>query len=103
MRIVTVGHHLVSFDNRRLVSFIVACQPTPSVRRHVVIAIPDYACFWNYQAWLGQQSREGVLAIMIMTRENFREMFGYESERRTILSLAIHGRPSCLVSAVYSK
>ena len=135
MRIVTVGHHLVSFDNRRLVSFIVACrfldihplvlvlrirrlrpydhaillkvswacQPTPSVRRHVVIAIPDYACFWNYQAWLGQQNNEGVLGIMIMNRENFREMFGYESERRTILSLAIHGRPSCLVSAVYSK
>jgi len=59
--------------------------------------------FWNYQAWLGQQNSEGVLGIMIITRENFREMFGYESERRTILSLAIHGRPSCLVNAVYSK
>ena len=98
--------HYCSRECQRLdwmIHKIDCCQPTPSVRRHVGIAVPDYACFWNYQAWLGQQNNEGVLGIMIMNRENFREMFGYESERRTILSLAIHGRPSCLVSAVYSK
>lgn len=77
-------------------------QPTPSVQRHVGVAVPDYACFWNYEAWLGQQNSEGFLGIVIMARELFREMFSHDAERRTILSLAVHGRPSCHVCGVFA-
>ena len=75
------------------------CQiPEATVERHVGIAVPDYCCFWAYQQWLERQTlTEGDPGICIMSLEMFQEQFGYENLRRSCISLALTGRPACLV------
>ena len=72
-------------------------QPVPRVERHVVVALPDYDCFWNYENWLRRQNSEGLLGVVILDRSTFTQQFGEDAMRRTILNLAFHGRPTCYV------
>ena len=76
--------------------------PGSKVQQHIVVAVPDYACFWQYQEWLGRQNSHDKFGIVIMARPLFEEMFGEKCRKKTILHLAMYGKPSFLLTDIYS-
>ena len=80
-------------------------QPSPKVAGHVGVVMPDYACFWNFMGWLERnwRAKNQGLGIMVVTRAEFIKSYGEAAEKRSILSLALHGRPACYVCRVFSK
>ena len=68
------------------------CGPPPfKVLNEYTVAVPDYAVCHQYQ----QQSHgRDRLPIIVISRERFQEIFGADAMIRTILQLAVSGRPS---------
>ena len=78
-------------------------QPIPKIHRHLALAIPDFRCCWHYQAWLtSRTSDHQSLSVAIINRDTFVEIFGEDSLPRTLLNLAIHGRPSCFLCNIFA-
>ena len=68
-------------------------MPPLSIQEHVLIAVPDYECFWQYQKALIAVNSPEHLGISVMSRERFKEMFGDDATLVTIMSLAATGKP----------
>ena len=72
-----------------------------AIEEHLCIAVPDYSCFWQYQhAFSKQANLASDMPVMVMSRERFDDMFGAKAATRTILHLALTGKPLlCIASA----
>ena len=68
-------------------------MPQLSIQEHVLIAVPDYVCFWQYQKALIAVNSDEHLGISVMSRGRFVEMFGDDATTVTILTLAATGKP----------
>ena len=77
-------------------------QPSPQIAQYVVVAVPDYHCFWEYQERLVANYSESDLVVCILSRDVFTTMFGEDATRRTVLNLAVHGRPHLYVASLFS-
>ena len=74
----------------------------PIVSQKLAVAMPDYQCFWTYQDWLAKQcTNEERLGTVILSREYFIDMFGEDHAKRTCVTLALSGRPQCLIVRVF--
>jgi len=78
-----------------------SCQPPePHFGLCSAIALPDYNCFWVYQAWATSQDNPGVgISYAVVSQEMFLDMFGQEELAKTCLTLAITGRPKYVAMA----
>lgn len=77
-------------------------EPTPAIEQHVCIAVPDYECFFQYQQALsGVENSSTYVGIMVMSRGNFDAMFGSKNHLRTIVNLALFGKPSLLPATAF--
>ena len=82
---------------------LVCQQPSPQIAQYTAVMMPDYQCFWKYQEQVSARwSSEHTLALCIMSREAFAAMFGEDAVRRTVLSLALHGRPQLYVASLFA-
>ena len=71
--------------------------PVPAIGENVCIGVPDFACFWQYQKALMEHGNSDInVGIMVMSQANFNETFGSRMLLRTIISLAVHGKPAIL-------
>ena len=75
-------------------------SPVPLCEVHHSIAVPDYECFWRYQAALPMTTEH--VGLMIMTRNNFENMFGVEATQNTVNDLAILGQPAVYMAKAYN-
>ena len=67
---------------------------------HRIIAVPDYECFWRYKAALPMTTEH--VGLMIMSRDNFENMFGVEATQNTVNDLAILGQPAVYMAKAYN-
>ena len=75
-------------------------SPVPSFEVHHAIAVPDYKCFWRYQAALPMSTEQ--VGLLIMTRDRFENMFGVEATQNTVHDLAILGKPAVYMAKAYN-
>ena len=78
------------------------CQPTPRVERHVAVALPDFACAREYQKWFCEQPSTDMFGVAILTRNTFGEKFGADAADRSMLHLALKGRPAFYTCDLYA-
>ena len=80
------------------------CKALPSaVEEHACIAVPDYACFWQYQHAMTQKANTfSHVPIMVMSREGFAGMFGDKAGDKTIRALAVTGKPEVFMAKTYA-
>jgi hypothetical protein len=69
----------------------VSCQPpVPRAQNHYAIVLPDYNASRQYLAACGGES---LMPLLIVSRENFEEVFGRQAFLKTFVELAHTGRP----------
>ena len=72
-------------------------DPPPVITQHVSIAVPEYQCFFQYQeAVYAAADSSTRVGIMVMSRANFDDAYGYRNHVRTIVNLAVFGKPLIL-------
>ena len=77
------------------------CKP-PSLSEILAIAVPDYHCFWQYQNANAARANPAIfVSVTVMSRERFRTMYGPNATFRTILRLALTGKPSLHVAKMF--
>ena len=77
-------------------------KPELRITSSLAVAMPDYQCFFTYQNWVPiTPKKDSNLSVVVLARKTFIDMFGTDNEQRTCLSLAIFGRPQCLLLRVF--
>ena len=77
--------------------------PEPQVERHVALALPDFACSWEYVQWIeAQPSTHFSVGVCVLNQQTYRDQFGDEAADRAMLHLALKGRPALYQCAVTS-
>ena len=79
------------------------CKPPAlSIQEHLCIAVPDYCCFWQYQTANAERANPAIdVSVTVMSRERFSTMYGPNATFRTILRLALTGKPSLHVAKLF--
>ena len=67
--------------------------PAAKVVAHTAIALPEHECTVMYMNWFKNNVVHPTVGIMIMNRQTFLREFGQEQYRKTLLTLALSGRP----------
>ena len=67
------------------------CKPPPhKMLNEYAVAVPDYAVCHQYQR---DSPGRDSLGVIVISQQKFQEMFGDDTMKRTILQLAVSGRP----------
>ena len=77
--------------------------PTQVGGYSVAVIMPDDHACWMYQTWWHKKHVPDRLAIAIMleSTQSFIEAYGQDRYRRTLLSLAAHGKPAAILVQVW--
>ena len=78
-------------------------MPPLSIQEQVLIAVPDFDCFWQYQHALIAVSSDEHVGISVMSRDRFAEMFGDDAAKRTLTTLATTGKPFQCLTRVFGQ
>ena len=77
--------------------------PAVDIEEHIVIAVPDFQCFWRYQSAQSELAASAAfVGVLVVNRSVFEEMFGVEAAGRTIHDLAVFGKPSPYITKTCS-
>ena len=77
--------------------------PEPKVEQHVALVVPDYHCMWKYHHWFIHHPGSDTLGytVMINNKQDFEKEYGHDAIERTVLKLALMGRPHPYAAMVY--
>ncbi len=65
------------------------------VSHHYALALPEQGCFHAYTDFiLNNIPEEATMPLIILERQYFQKLFGWQRERRSELELAVTGRPT---------
>ena len=73
------------------------------IQRFVMVEVPDTPPFLAYQQWMTTQDSTGVVGVMVVSLEAFRQGRGAEALRATMRCLHDTGRPALVWVHVWAQ
>jgi hypothetical protein len=77
--------------------------PNPKIQGYVSVTLPDYSVAFQYVQWMGGGQAPGDIGVCIENKDTWIRIHGEDTMRRTILNMAVHGKPAIVMCRVFAE